>query len=144
MEMAYFERERDSDPENLKRRIYVNLQGQSRPFSKFEAVNDLARFYAQGITNLDRNPIWLRVLDKIDEAIRQDNAIPVYKSILTSTIDRLQAIPLDRRTNFSPTYGETLERIGIKRGRRRLEARTRQVLRCRALGMEAVWRSEAD
>ena len=119
MEMAYFETSGRGDAGNLRRRIHNNLQGQSRVFQKYEAIDDLeeAGVYGLGVKSLDQNPAaWRSVLDKVEESIRQDNAVPIYKAILTSTLDRLQAVPLDRKsTSFAPTYGETLERIGIKR-----------------------------
>ena len=55
MEMAYFERDRQGDAQNRNRRIHVNLQGQNIPFSKYEAVNELAGIYTQGVAALDRN-----------------------------------------------------------------------------------------
>jgi len=119
MEMAYFETSRRDDTRNLRRHIHINLQGQSNVFRKYEAINDLqeAGVYKLGIACLEQHrAVWLSVLDKVEASIQQDDAIPIYKAILTSTLDRLRAVDLKyKTTKFAPAYGETLERIGIKR-----------------------------
>jgi hypothetical protein len=113
MEMAYFERERVADSKRLH--VHVNLEGRSKVFSKRESIDDLDKTgaYSSGIANLDAR-LWRQVVDKIDDAISQGGAIPVYRVILASTHNVLTEIPLDKRIFGGPTYGETLEAIGIR------------------------------
>src|SRR5262249_7151646 len=118
MEMSYFERDRGT-PQSPRRHIHINLQGRSTVFQKYEVVDQLrqADVYSKGVTSLDKNPLlWQTVVDKVEESVRQDNAVLLYKAVLTSTLDRLKAVPLTRKsTKYAPTFEETLERIGIKR-----------------------------
>jgi hypothetical protein len=115
MEMAYFERERETDP-GRRLHIHINLQGRSKVFSKRETIDEIekAGAFGSGIGSIDAR-LWRQVIDKIDEAIRQGGAIPVYKVILASTLGVLTEIPLNKSILGGPTYGETLEAIGIKR-----------------------------
>jgi hypothetical protein len=113
MEMAYFERERETDSKRLH--IHVNLEGRSLVFSKRESIDDLEKTgaYCSGVSSLDAS-LWRQVVNKIDHALGQDDAIPVYRVILASTLEVLTEVPLNKRIFGGPTYGETLEAIGIK------------------------------
>ena len=111
-EITHFEIDRGDD----RRRglIALNLQGQNRTLTRFQAV-DLTGAYANGANNLS-DPLWVAALDKIEDGILDEGAIPVYTVILTSRLPALEGIRLDKKPlAVAPSFKDTLEAVGIKR-----------------------------
>jgi len=110
-ETTHFEVDRGDDRQ--RGLIAVNLQGQNRTLTRFQAI-DLTQAYANGADNVS-DPLWQQVLDKIEDGIRDQATIPVYTVILTSKLPTLRGIPLDKKPGLAPSYKDTLEAVGIKR-----------------------------
>lgn len=91
------------DARNPRRRIHINLRGQSRVFQKYEAVDDLQETGLYGL-GVKSSSLADRPGQGREESIRQDNAVFIHKAILTSTLARLQAVPLGRKKHELRTY----------------------------------------
>ena len=116
-ERFYFRVEAKDSP-GTRRFVFVNLDAINKSQSQYEQVDNIRKvgLYAQGPTAWDQTPdVRLAVLNSLEEALKQDDSIPIYKILLVSTLERLQNIPLDARpTPFAPTFDATLRELGIK------------------------------
>jgi hypothetical protein len=114
-EMTHFEI--DKGDMAGRRHIHVKLQGQSEVYTRYHAIEDLKTggVYAAGFAALQTaaSP-WRNTLVQLERALDKEARIPVHKVVLVSTLGRLQAIPLNKRIPFMPTYEEALEGMGIK------------------------------
>jgi hypothetical protein len=116
MEMAYFESDKQDDATRLH--IHLNLDGENTVFSDYQKINLIRDKHVDPskIADLDNYPgLWSSVIDRIDRSISdEDGTPPVYKLILTSTLDTLVSIPLDHAPAFAPAYEVTLKAIGVR------------------------------
>jgi hypothetical protein len=97
---------------------FINLQGKFKAAGRYHQVDYInqAGVYGNGIKAIDADPkLWLKVLDKVEEAVKADDSLPIVKVPLVSTLTSLQNLPLTAKAGFAPKYGETLEAIRIKR-----------------------------
>jgi hypothetical protein len=116
-ERIYFESSRRNTPDK-RRLIAVNLDDTNKALRRFEQITDIstAKIYSQGAASLDANPpVWPRVLNRLEEALKGEDSIPVYKLLMISTLERLRDIPLPDTANAAPEYGKTLEALGLKK-----------------------------
>ena len=115
-ERIYFEADRKNA--GAKRRlIAVNLESANKSLNRYEQITDIqsGNLYAQGAQSLDQNSgIWLRVLNRLEEALKEDDSIPVYKLLMISTLDRLNSIDLNYKPLAAPRFGDTLRELGLK------------------------------
>jgi hypothetical protein len=115
-ERIHFQADRKGSAEK-RRVIFINLDGKYKSASAFEQVDNInqAGLYKNAQGALDPDPqVWKKVFDKVEEAVKQDASLPIFKVLLVSTLKTLQETPLKAKAGLAPTFGETLEAIGIK------------------------------
>jgi len=100
-----------------RRTIFVNLDSVNKAQARYEQINNIkqAGLYAQGPASFDINTeVRLAVLNRLEEALKEDDSIPIYKILLVSTLEKLQNTPLATKAQLSPSFNETLRQLGIK------------------------------
>jgi hypothetical protein len=114
-EMTHFDMDKGDTPG--RRHIQVKLQGQCVIYPRYHAIEVLetAGVYCAGFAALKTaDPPWQKALAELERALDKEERIPVHKVVLVSTLNRLQAIRLDKQIAFMPPYEEALEGMGIK------------------------------
>lgn len=115
-ERIYFEAGRKGSAE-LRRLVFVNLENPNKAQGQYEQINNIkqSNLYAQGAASLANRPdVRKKVLDRLEDALKEYNSVPIYKILMVSTFDALQNIPLNTKAGFAPSFGETLQALEIK------------------------------
>jgi len=117
-ERIYFEAGRKGSSET-RRAVFVNLESANRAQGRYEQINNIkqAGLYPQGPASLAGNPgIKKKVLDRLEESLKESSSVPIYKVQMVSTLDALRNVPLSTKAGtFPPTFDETLRALEIKR-----------------------------
>jgi hypothetical protein len=116
-ERIYFEAARKGS-EDTRRSVFVNLETANKAQGRYEQVNNIkqAGLYQQGPAALENNPdVRKKVLDRLEEALKEQSSVPIYKVLMVSTLEALRNVPLNAKAGFAPTFAETLRELEIKR-----------------------------
>jgi len=116
-ERIYFEVDRKGSGDT-RRSVFLNLEAANKAQGRYEQINNIkqANLYPQGPASLDNKPdVRKKVLDRLEEALKQQSSIPIYKVLMVSTLDALRNVPLNQRAGLAPTFATTLRELEIRR-----------------------------
>jgi hypothetical protein len=120
-ELYRFDARTDVDPSG--RLILLNLQGQNKSLTAFQAIDDLntAEQYAAGAEAVEANR-WNEVVRRIVAAVRRsDDRIPITVAVLTMTADQLKHPAVAAQLAIvEQRLGITAEQLGTRYGESRL------------------------
>jgi TIR domain len=115
-ERMYFEADLKGSKEP-RRIVFVNLEAVNKAQASVEQIDDIrkAGLYPNGAASLDSNPkVRKRVLDRLEDAVKEQDSVPIYKVLMVSTLDTLRNTPLNARAGLAPPFGETLKELEIR------------------------------
>jgi hypothetical protein len=116
-ERIYFEAGRKGSPD-IRRLVFVNLESANKAQGSYEQINHIkqAGLYAQGPESMAANPgVKKKVLDRLEDALKEFSSVPVYKVLMVSTLDVLRNVPLQTKAGtFPPTFADTLQTLEMK------------------------------
>jgi TIR domain len=116
-EQIYFEADHKGSTDT-RRLVFLNLETANKAKARYEQINNIkqAGLYLQGPASLENNQdVRKRVLDRLEEALKEQSALPIYKVLMVSTLDAMLNVELSARAGLAPTFGETLHELEIRR-----------------------------
>ncbi len=106
------------NPSEKRRLVAVNLDAVNKALARYEQINDIknADLYSRGAASLASNgAVWNKVLDKIEDSVKENDSIPIYKILMVSALASLQNLDLHSKAGLAPPFGETLSELEIKK-----------------------------